>query len=107
MLNIYNSIKYVIYPTAIDNKGEINPNIPVMNINNIAVGIMSSIKKLAGKETSDSTPVRYKSIGKTEMVAATVLATISRIPKRRGRNLNQFKTFGVKKSTPPVAIKDN
>ena len=84
-----------------------NPKIPVININNIAVGIRSSIRKLEGKETKDKTPVKYKSIGKTEMVAATVLATISRIPKRIGKNLNHFKTFGVRKSTPPVAINDN
>jgi len=35
-----------------------NPEIPVMNIKSIAVGIRRSIKKFAGKDTRERTPVR-------------------------------------------------
>jgi hypothetical protein len=36
-----------------------------------------------------------------------VLANISLIPKRIGKNLNHLMTFGVRNKIPPVAMKDN
>ena len=45
-------------PKGIEMRGEIKPEIPVIKISNIAVGINNNIKIFAGIETSDKIPVR-------------------------------------------------
>lgn len=73
---------------------EINPSIPVIKISNIVSGINGNIRILAGRDTSESIPVEYKSIGSTEIVAPSVVATSSRKPNRAGMNLTHFMIFG-------------
>ena len=89
--------------TILDTK----PINPETNTKNMAHGIKRSIRKFTKTDTTDNTPVLCKIIGSTEMVAATVEATISLIPKRIGKKLNQLIILGVTNKTPDVAIKDN
>lgn len=47
-----------MYPKIIASIGNTKPAIPVIKINNITVGMINNIKKLAGKDTRERTPVR-------------------------------------------------
>ena len=84
-----------------------NPSNPETNTKNIAQGIKRRIRKFTKTDTTDNTPVLCKIIGSTEMVAAIVEATISLVPKRIGKKVNQLIILGVTNKTPDVAIKDN
>lgn len=45
-------------PKGIESSGKIKPEIPVIKIRSIAVGINNKIKIFAGIDTSDKIPVR-------------------------------------------------
>ena len=84
-----------MYPKTTPSIGNMKPKAPVIKMRSITVGMINNIKKFAGSETKDNTPVRLRSIGRTDIVAATVEATISLNPKRIGTNLNQPNILGV------------
>jgi len=65
--------------------GEIKSAIPETNPKNIVTGISGRIKILAGKETSEKTPVEYKISGRTIILAARVTETKSRILNLAGK----------------------
>jgi hypothetical protein len=87
--------------------GEMSAIIPEMKESSIASETTGSAKMLAGKETNESTPVKYKRAGSTYICTEMVEAAIERMPNFSGIHLSLSSTVGEIVMSPKVASTDN
>ena len=100
---MYARSRYEAKPIGIVSTWPKNPSNPVKKESSIASGMKVRMRIFAGSETSESMPVSYIRIGSTVIVAARVVATVSRNWNFSGSHRTQSKAFGVMNSMPTVA----